>query len=191
MQVMLQLQFLRSPQAVWCSFMEVNMKSKLPIILIIFSLCAIILGVSITAIISFKHLNADVYMFKSIEECWKIETQAEENSVFNRYLDTSRDNYLSGLSYNSFFSGKYSCEQYEFEIFAYEFNDTMSAIEYFKKITGKDSIQKSTNFSLSSGIAQSRIIAISETNAYIVYCPTKDFTDVCKMLEKIFTVKIS
>ena len=62
---------------------------------------------------------------------------------------------------------------------------------YFERVSKKDSAQKNPNFSLSSGVIQSRIVVISDSKAYAVYCPTKDLSDVLKVLEDTFATNIS
>lgn len=147
--------------------------------------------VLLVAIARFATLwNADVFIFSNIDECKTIENRSVGTGSFTNYQDSTQDDCLQGLSYISFYAGKYSSNQLKFELFAYEFDDVTSSRRYFENITGKNTERMEQNFSISSGMITARIVAYSNNHAYAVYCPTNNLPDVMQILEEVFTVKI-
>ena len=141
-------------------------------------------------VVSIMVAGASVYMFADMEECKSI---ASADGSFSEYADASSDKNIKGLNYTDFFAGKYDSGDFRFEIFAYEFDSVDSARTYFKKVTGKNSRDMETNFSLSSGIfsSRARMVVFNNNLAYIVYIPTMDVKDAAEFLSEVFSIKIA
>lgn len=131
-----------------------------------------------------------IYIFEDMAECEAFRTMSDNNGTFTEYTDRITDDNLSNLSYVSCLSGKYLCDKYNFEIFAYEFENEESARAYFKNCTGKNTNDLRQNFSLSSGLFRSHLAVLKGTKAYVVSCPTKYVQDVLQVLEKCFSDRI-
>lgn len=160
-------------------------------ILLVVCVSVVAITVVLMAIARFATLwNAEVFIFSNIDECKAIENRSGETVSFTKFQDATQDDCLQGLSYISFYAGKYSSDQLKFELFAYEFDDVASSRSYFENITGKDTEQMEQNFSISSGMITARIVAYSNNHAYAVYCPTNNLPNVMQILEELFTVKI-
>lgn len=137
------------------------------------------------------HLDASIHIFANLNECALIATAQNEDGSFSKYTDTVSDKDASGLAYTDFFAGEYTCGTYEFEIFAYQFDNEDSAQEYFERATGKNSEGVDSNFSLSSGLIKTRLVVFDKNRAYTVRMPTGDVDDVTQFLAAIFSVKIN
>ena len=94
-------------------------------------------------------MKANVYIFADMKEC---ESILSAGGSFSEYADVSSDENVRELTYTDFFAGEYNCDDFEFKIFAYEFDRVDSARAYFDEITGKNSDGLDANFMLSSGL---------------------------------------
>ena len=153
-------------------------------------LAVLLIGLSIVMPTLRLHVNTDIYIFEDISECEALASLKTEGGNFTKYQDTKLDGNLNNLQYSKFFAGKYSCAQYNFEIFAYAFDDSASAKTYFKNATGKDSTALDANFSIVSGIMTSHIIVLKGNTAYAVYCPSTDLADVSMILADCFEIRL-
>ena len=166
------------------------MSTSRKVILTLCILAVILIGLCTVVPILRLHLITNIYIFSDISECDSLETLNVENGYFTRYQNAMLDNNLSGLQYTEFFAGTYSCDQYTFEIFAYEFIDSVAAKTYFENATGKNSAASDANFSMVSGIATCHIIVFEGDRAYAIYCPSNDLSDVSVVLADHFQIKI-
>ena len=134
--------------------------------------------------------GVSAYIFSDMEECKSI---ASADGSFSEYADASSDKNNKGLTYTDFFAGKYDSGDFKFEIFAYEFDSVDSARAYFKEVTGKNSRDRESNFTLSSGLLSSRacMVVFNNNLAYIVYMPTMDIKDATDFLSEVFSIKIA
>lgn len=151
----------------------------------------IIVGVIGVIYMMQMHLDTDIYIFADLSECQLLESLNNKDEKFIKYQDAALDDHIRDLKYTSFFGGEYSCDLYEFEIFAYEFSDAASAQSYFENATGKNSDDVDPNFSLVSGFMSSHIIAFNENKAYSIYFPTSAFSEISQLLAEHFTIKIN
>ncbi len=165
--------------------------SKKRIIALTFCVLAVV-GIGICAVIPVLrlHFNTSIYIFSDISECNALEAPSVADVYFTKYQNTTQDNNLNGLQYTEFFAGKYFCEQYTFEIFAYEFADPLAAKTYFENATGKNANELDANFSMASGATTSHIVVFNGNMAYAVYCPSNSLFDVATVLEDHFQIKI-
>ena len=145
--------------------------------LVIFLLCFSVVLILLTVLFSFVFSalpEQDIYIYENITECEELRALGGETGTFTEYAVPKNDGNLGDLSYASCFAGKYLCVDYDFEIFAYEFEDEESARVYFKNCTGKANSGRTQNFSLSLGLTRARLAVMKDTKAYIVLCSTED-----------------
>lgn len=161
------------------------------IALLICVLVVVLAGFAIVSPIFQGHWDAKICIFADMAECESLEDLSVGEGRFTRYHNTALDDKLNGLQYTSFFSGSYSCDQFEFEIFAYKFVNANSAKTYFENVTGKNSDSRESNFSLVSGAVRSHIAVFSGDSAYAAYFPTSALTNVLEILSKQFTIQIN
>ena len=159
-------------------------------IVVVCIVAIILIGLCIMIPAFHAHSNISIYIFEDISECNALVSLNEEGGSFTKYQDAEQDENLENLQYVQSFTGKYTCDRYTFEIFAYAFADSASARTYFENITGKNSYTLEENFSISSGLTSSRIIVFKGNMAYAVYCPASDIDDVSEVLETAFRQKI-
>ena len=126
-------------------------------------------------------------MFSDISECENF--KKHDGVMVKKYNTPEKDKKLKNLEYEKFYAAKISCDDFEFEIFAYEFKDSKSAKKYFENNTGIDT-DRNTTFSTSFGLSNGSQIVISEEKAYIFYCSSSDRYDVSDFLYENFTVKL-
>jgi len=160
------------------------MKRSSIIFVSVLALCLIVALV----VIAIMHTGVSIYMFADMEEC---KTIASADDSFSKYTDSSSDKNVSGLTYTDFFAGKYDAGDFQFEIFAYEFDSVDSARAYFDKVTGKNSDGLISNYSSSSGVMSSHIVVFEGKLAYALYLPTSDVVDVAEFLSNVFSIKIA
>ena len=153
-------------------------------------LVIVLIGLCVLIPVFQLYKNVSIYIFEDISECEAIESLNAEGGHFTKYQDTKKDDKLDNLQYAEFFAGKYFCDQYTFEIFAYVFDDSALAKTYFENATGKKSDTLDTNFSMVSGLTTSHIVVFKENKVYAVYCSNDDLADVTAVLADSFTTKI-
>lgn len=159
-------------------------------IVVVCVVAIILIGLCIMIPAFQAHSNISIYIFEDISECNALVSSNEDGGNFTRYQDAEQDENLENLQYVQSFAGKYTCDRYTFEIFAYAFADSASARTYFENITGKNSYTLEENFSISSGLTASKIIVFKGNMAYAVYCPSSDLADVSNVLADLFTIKM-
>ena len=150
----------------------------------------ILIGIGGLAVLH-QSLDTSIYIFSDIKECQTIETLDAKVGRFQKYQDTAFDKHANDLKCTAFFGGEYSCDVYSFQIFAYVFEDTTTAQEYFERTTGKVSDSLSTNFSLASGVISSHLVVFDGKHAYAVYFPTSATAEVLQLLSVCFETKIA
>ena len=139
--------------------------------------------------------SMDFYIFADISECENLNSLDYEGAQFNKYSTSNNDKELGELKYNSFVAGKYTSEELDFEIFAYEFDSADTAKKYFKNVAGKSN-DRDTTFSASSGFglfgpSQYEIIVIDYERAYRVVTDQMHDEEIKKALGQIFSIKIN
>ena len=136
----------------------------------------------------------NIYIFNDISECENISFLKYENSILYRYENPSSDTYLRKLSYVEYFAARYESDELEFEIFAYVFENSETAMQYFENVTGKND-NLSVNFSISSGVgllgvSSSEIVVIDGKCAYTVFTPRNQLEETKRALGEIFSKKL-
>ena len=114
-----------------------------------------------------KALSCEIYMFENISELENMENSfKEENGMVQKY-DPSYDECLKGLEYINQYSARYKCDNYEFEIYAYEFGTVEEAYEYYcRSKNGEEVIMETIKSSYTNAQGKVTIVALNETNVY-------------------------
>lgn len=157
------------------------------------SFCVLFIALIIWGIKMFHVYDSNfsnIYIFADIQECQAMEALSDNGGKFTKYQDAGKDKYSKDLSYTAFFGGEYCSSKCEFEICAYEFEDTVAARKYFDRVTGKNSYTMDKNFSLSSGLIHSQLVVFEKNKAYAMSFPTSVLYDVAQIMVKYFTVKV-
>lgn len=133
----------------------------------------------------------DFYIFENISECQGIQNSTLSGAKFEHY-EIEKDKKLKGLTYTERFCGKFSCDEFEFEIFAYEFENAESAKKYFDNVTGTaDNIESYTSFYGNFGMFSVDIMVFDFEKAYRVNLSKSDIEEVFQFLSTVFSKKIA
>jgi hypothetical protein len=136
-------------------------------------------------------------VFSDIKECEALKNSNLEGACFEEYDISEKDRYLKELAYTACFAGRFSCDEFDFEIYAYEFADVDTAKQYFENATGKQQeSDHKRNFSLVQGIGiplfNTSFTVYEGKNAYRIYTDNwKDWKHIKALLDEIFTVQVS
>lgn len=162
----------------------------------IYGIIAVVIFLSVTLVPLFVSVvrekieypnGRSFYIFSDISDCEKLE---EYDGVEVKKHDTpKKDKYLKDLKYERFYAGKISSEDFEFDIFAYEFSDEESAKKYYDNVTGVD-IERNPAYLSSWGSFSGKLVVIHGKNAYILHTSTNNRNQVLDFIHEIFTVKI-
>ena len=172
------------------------MRKKLPIIAVPI-LFIVIVVTSLTYMFFNSPLPDDYYIFQNIEECENLISTDVDIECFSEYDLPSNDKDLDDLSYNKFWGGKFKSDSLKYEIFAYEFEDNDSALQYYANVSGGGknidlSYQEKHNglFLASSGMTSYELVVISQNRAYKLIAPNRYIDEVSELLCKTFSQKI-
>ncbi len=148
----------------------------------------------------FTHpLSGGYYIFQNISECEQLIPNDQSGVTVDRYDSPDKDTNLNGLLYKEFWGMNLSSDEIEYEIFAYEFEDSDSALKYYVNETGQNSYlnklplsmdDENKLFSASKGIPSYRLIVIYKNRAYKVISPSKYADSVNELLASIFSQKV-
>ena len=154
-----------------------TVKKVLVLLLILLSLCSCL------------DTNIEVYIFDDITECQNIITNKSDDVDIEVYETPNSDKYLKDLEYEDFFACKYVCDDFEFEIFAYEFVDSDTNKQYFENVTDRTS-ERYSDFLSWGGISNYSSVVINGNNAYIIHSSTSNKNKVTKFIATVFSVKL-
>ena len=130
------------------------------------------------------------YIFSEIQELENMELQFEEYGEVDRYNDTSKDKNIKEMQYDRFYGAYYKCEDFEFEIFAYEFSNIYNAKKYFQNVTGKE-CKTTVNFGTTSGMSQkTQMIVINQENAYLILFENEFAKEIENFLSENFALHL-
>ena len=140
------------------------------------------------------------FIFQNIDECERLIPSDQSKLTIERYASPGKDSNLKGLSYNAFWGMEFRSSDLKYEIFAYEFVDSNSALKYYINVTGQTSYEKelplneryeNKRLSSSKGMSSYRLIAVYQNKAYVIVAP-KQYEDIInKMLASTFSFQIS
>ena len=130
----------------------------------------------------------DIHIFEDIQQCEGI-LENTEGATVEVLEDPSTDRRLKKLTYTAFWGCKYKSSTMSFTLYAYEFEDTAAANNYFAYVTGKTN-EREWTYSTSAGMNQYRHIVIDGTKAYCLYTLTSDKDDVLALINSVFTKEL-
>lgn len=154
----------------------------------IISSVLILLSIS-TLLAACRMRTFDVHMFSDLSECYTIESLGKVNEQIIVYDSPYEDKYIGKLEYNEFYACSYLCDELQFDLFAYEFSDHITAKKYFEAVTGKEDI-RATTFSDVKGLRSYRRIVIDDNYAYAVYTTVSQADVVTDLLNQMFSRKV-
>lgn len=131
----------------------------------------------------------DVHIFTDIKECQNIQSSKADDADVTIYDSPTKDKDLKDLEFQAFFGCKYKSDSLTFELFAYEFENSDVAMNYYANATGKRKDPNPT-FTASTGIPTFSMAVVSENRAYSVSCLTGNKTALIAFLNSCFTENI-
>ena len=148
-------------------------KKRSPIkdcVIIFFVFVAVGLGYMFINYTVLNPLPNDYYIFNTIEECEGLIPGDQSGIKVERYDTPSGDKDIKNLTYSDFFGMEFKSDELEYEIFAYEFDNSETALEYFNNCTGqKRTLNQGVNkiHSASVGIfGHYDLVLVFENRAY-------------------------
>jgi len=156
--------------------------------------CPILFAIVVVVVLTYMFLNPlpiEYYIFENIEECENLIPQDQSNINIDRYDTPIADKDLKGLPYCDFFGMEYESDTLEYKIFAYEFENSDSAMKYYLNVTGKaDYGINEKDFSASKGMLSYRVIVIYQNKVYQLIAPNRYVDEVSKLLAETFSQRI-
>ena len=175
-------------------------KKKLPILCILFVLpIPLFIGGFFLSVL-INPSPHEYYIFQTIDECEQLIPADQTGLTIDRYDTPEKDKKLKGLSYESFFGMKFHSDEVEYEIFAYEFPDTSSALKYYIQVTGQRSYEKElplSEFDDNKRLLSSRgmspyydLIAVYQNKAYVITAPQRCIGALSELLAATFSFRL-
>ncbi len=132
----------------------------------------------------------EIHSFATIQECQDIINRKKEDAEVLVYDLPAQDINLNGLEYKEGFGCKYTSEEFNFEIFAYEFFDDAGASSYYDNIRDVKSINKNPKYTFhdSGGLFRFKRVVLDDNKAYVITCKLKDEQKVVNFINSIFTI---
>ena len=158
-----------------------------------------VVGIVLLTYMTLNPLTREYFIFQNIEECELLIPTDHSNAEIIRYDSPSKDKKLKGLPYNNFWAVKFESDTLEYEIFAYEFVDSDSALKYYINVTGKNSYEKNLPlksedenklFCASRGMFFYEIVVIYQNKAYQIIVPNRYEDEVNNLLATAFSQQI-
>lgn len=165
--------------------------------------CSILFaGVVIGALTYMFHhpLTHEYYIFQNLEECELLLPADRSQINIDRYDSPDSDKSLKELHYHDFWGLKFQSDALEYEIFAYEFTDADSALQYYINVTGQHRYEKKLPLksedenkflSASKGTSSYRMIGVYQNRAYQIITPKQYADEVNKLLANTFSQKLT
>lgn len=141
----------------------------------------------------------EYFIFENIDECEQLIPDSQSDLTIERYDTPDKDKKLKGLSYKHFWGMNYQSNELKYQIFAYEFVDSDSALKYYINVTGQKSYEKKLPLSndddnklLSSakGMSYYRIVAVYQNKAYLLIAPKQYAEGINNLLANTFSYKL-
>lgn len=172
-------------------------KKNLPIL---FGLIVVLILIAGFVIYMLNYSSPNEYfIFQNINECEHLIPADQTDLTIERYASPEKDKNLKELSYESFFGMKFHSNELEYEIFAYEFVDSNSALKYYINVTGQNSYKKelplsqdddNRRLSGSKGMFFYRLVVVYQNKAYLVIAPTQYGDAIDKLLADTFSYQL-
>lgn len=174
------------------------LKKRLPIFICLAVFLIVFVGF-IVYTLNYSSPN-EYFIFQDINECEQLIPTNQSDLMIERYDTPDKDKNLRELSYNYFWGMKFESDELKYEIFAYEFFDSSSALKYYVNVTGQKSYEKklplnndSENKLLSSskGISNYRIVVVYQNRAYLINASSQYEDEINNLLANTFSYKLS
>lgn len=151
----------------------------------------VILSVVICSVFCSCHVSSDsVHIFSDISECNYLEANKSNDANITKYDFADNDIYLNDLEYNEFYAIKYESQNMKFEIFAYEFIDSVTAKSYFESSAKRDCISDK-DFYVSTTLTNYIIRVLDGERAYILYSKPKYKEAIDSYLSYAFSIEFN
>ena len=176
--------------------MKINGKER-PIGIYIIIIIGLIIG-AVTNMMN-RNVTTDYYIFESIDECEELTPPGMTGVKVERYGTPAADKDRGRLKYDDFFGMNYISDELEFEIFAYEFPDSDTALKYFVNVTGMDSYEKrlpldaddeNNLFFSTKGMFRYTLVIVHQNKAYKLSAPTRCEDELDGLLSSVFSYKM-
>lgn len=141
------------------------------IIIVLFSLCGCVENM-VKTMFNIVGMNDNVCIFSEISQLEQIEESFLKYGDVERYQSSDKDKYLKKLSYNNFYAAEYQCEDFEFEIYAYEFESITVAENYYENVVG-NTPPINPEYSSSGNFINKSLLVIDGSNVYLAKYPYK------------------
>ena len=141
----------------------------------------------------------EYFIFQNINECEQLVPAEQSDFAIERYNVPDEDRNLKELPYKSFWGMKFDSDELEYEIFAYEFVDSDSALKYYINVTGQNSYEKelplsqdddNRRLSASKGMFSYRLVVVYQNKAYLVIAPKQYGDAIDKLLADTFSYQL-
>ena len=116
-------------------------------------------------------------MFNDINECYSLEGYT--------IIENPKDKYVDGLDYEESFVATVKNKDCKFKIFAYEFNTSDDAWNYYAKDSKK---KREYGYFFSTGHSTAEYIVFNGKNLYRISCSSTKIDDVSNYLSTVFTL---
>ena len=150
-------------------------------------LCWMLLIVIICLLCACVPEKSNYYIFSDITECEKI--YLSNDAEVTKIVDASKDGYLSNIKYDSFCGIDYSSKDVNFELYAYVFNESSLAQQYFEYVSVRKS-ERETNFFCSGGMIYYNLVVIHHEKAYLIKTYQGDIEKVQKLISTVFNEEL-
>lgn len=176
--------------------MKINGKER-PIGIYIIIIIGLIIG-AVTNIMN-RNITTDYYIFENIDQCEELTPPGMTDVNIERYGTPAADKDRGKLKYDDFFGMNYLSDELEFEIFAYEFPDSDTALKYFVNVSGMDSYEKrlplaaddeNNLFFSTKGMFRYTIVIVHQNKAYKLNAPNSCEDELDELLSSVFSYKM-
>lgn len=151
--------------------------------------CVIFLSVAIGHLVyGYRNIDRGFYIFQDIDECRNLASY-ENDAEVKSYDSPEQDKNYKGQPLISFVGMNYKSKTMKYKLFAYEFENSDQAKQYFSKITGKN-YDNALYVSKSSGMSSYRIVVAFENRAYCIETSNRYIKQVDTMLASQFSNKL-
>ena len=139
---------------------------------------AIVFGVLVAIMVVIATVNAnkarkyDLKIFNDITECKGFLELNDKDTEITVYDKPDADKYLKDLPYTEFFAAEYISKELKFEIFAYEFEDSILAEKYYENAVGNETTIN-PRYVISGNLRNTTLLVIDGANVYLASYSTK------------------
>ena len=173
------------------------MRKKSPII--VCSILFVVFAITAFARILLNPLPDEYFIFQNLEECERLIPSNLAGTNIERYHTPTDDKDLKDLSYHTFWGVNFQSGTLKYKLFAYEFENSDSALKYYVNVTGENFYEKrlplneqedNILLSASRGATTYQIVVVSQNRAYQLNAPNKYADEINELLAQTFSQKL-